>query len=100
MNTPTNSEALPLTNCSPFRFEIGKTYETQAGEMVTVLGRTDSKGYECLECSDERYRYDRSTHNSDAGRVTSSHHDYSYPHNFKRENARGDTRRDEAGTQE
>ena len=55
--------------------------------MVTVLGRTDSVGYECLECSDERYRYDRSTHGSDAGRVTGSSHDYSYPHNFKRENA-------------
>lgn len=76
----------PPATCSPFRFEIGKTYETQAGEMVTVLGRTDSEGYECLECSDKRYRYDRSTSNSDAGRVTGTPHDYSYPHNFKREN--------------
>ena len=71
---------------TPFLFKIGKTYETQAGEMVTVLRRTKSKGYECLECSDERYRYDRSTHRSDSGRVTGTPHDYSYPHNFKREN--------------
>jgi hypothetical protein len=74
------------TTHTPFLFKIGKAYETQAGEMVTVLGRTESKGYECLVCSDERYRYDRSTHRSDSGRVTGTPHDYSYPHNFKREN--------------
>lgn len=65
-------------------FEVGKTYETQAGEQVTVLDRTDLEGYECLVCSDDRYRYDRSTHSTDAGRVTGTPHDYSYPHNFKR----------------
>ena len=68
-----------------FMFEVGKTYETQAGNMVTVLGRTDLIGYECLECSDNIYRYDRSKDNSDAGRVTGTAHDYSCLDNFKRD---------------
>lgn len=68
----------------PFMFEIGKEYETQAGEKVTVLGRTDLRGYECLECSDGRYRYDRSQHSSDAGRCTGTAHDYSCEHNLRR----------------
>lgn len=67
-----------------FLFKIGQSYQTQAGEYVTVLGRTRSKGYECLRCSDDRYRYDRSTHSSDAGRVTGTNHNYTYAHNFKR----------------
>ena len=67
-----------------FIFQVGNTYRTQAGDLVTVFGRTDLKGYECLECSDGRYRYDRSTDNSDAGRCTGTDHDYSYPHNFER----------------
>lgn len=72
-----------------FMFAEGETYETQAGEKVTVLGRTFSKGYECLRCSDHRYRYDRSNSNSDAGRVTGTNHDYSHPHNFKRPDRTG-----------
>jgi len=68
-----------------FMFEIGKEYETQAGEKVTVLGRTDLRGYECLKCSDGRYRYDRSDHGSDAGRCTGTAHDYSCEHNLKRD---------------
>lgn len=67
-----------------FTFQVGETYETQAGDMVKVLGRTDIVGYECLECSDGRYRYDRSTYSNDAGRVTGTNHDYSHKHNFKR----------------
>lgn len=70
---------------SPFQFVVGETYETQRGELVTVTDRTDIKGYECLECSDGKYRYDRSTSNGDAGRVTGTNHDYSCPDNFKRE---------------
>ena len=72
---------------SPFLFEVGEAYETQAGNLVTVIGRTDLKGYECLVCSDGKYRYDRSTMNSDAGRVTGSDRNYSCPDNFKRANA-------------
>lgn len=69
-----------------FRFEIGKTYETQAGNQVEVLGRTDLKHYECLICSDGKHRYDRSDGWGllDAGRVTGTEHDYSCPDNFKR----------------
>lgn len=67
-----------------FMFEVGKEYETQEGAKVMVLSRTDLVGYECLECSDGRYRYDRSTNSLDAGRCTGTDHDYSYPHNFKR----------------
>jgi hypothetical protein len=69
---------------SAFRFQVGETYETQAGELVKVLGRTDELGYECLICSDGKHRYDRSLHCTDAGRVTGTAHDYSCPDNFKR----------------
>lgn len=69
-----------------YKYQIGGVYETQAGEMVTVLGRADKfRGYESLICSDDKHRYDRSTHSSDAGRVTGTEHDYSCPDNFKRE---------------
>ena len=67
-----------------FKFEIGKQYKTQGGEMVTVIGRTETVGYECVECSDDIYRYDRSTNSLDAGRVTGTNHDYSDPRNFAR----------------
>lgn len=67
-----------------FKFTIGHTYKTQRGKRVKVLGRTRSVGYECLNCSDGKYRYDRSTTDSDAGRVTATAHDYSCPDNFKR----------------
>lgn len=68
----------------PFMFEVGKEYKTQAGENVTVLGRTETRGCECLECGDNLYRYDRSSHSSDAGRVTGTAHDYSDGRNFLR----------------
>jgi len=67
-----------------YMFEIGKTYKTQSGESVTVFGRTEGRGYECLECSDGRYRYDRSTQSDDAGRCTGTAHDYSCENNFMR----------------
>lgn len=69
----------------PFMFEVGKSYMTQEGKMVKVIGRTDKyRGYECLICDDGKHRYDRSDHSSDAGRVTGTAHDYSYPSNFNR----------------
>lgn len=71
---------------SGFRFKIGDTYETQAGDLVTVVGRSGSVGYECVLCNDDLYRYDRSTTSHDAGRVTGTNHDYSYPDNFRRGN--------------
>lgn len=67
-----------------FMFKIRHTYETLAGAKVKVLSRTRAKGYECVYCSDGKHRYDRSTSNSDAGRVTGTDHDYSCPDNFKR----------------
>ena len=67
-----------------FKFEIGKEYETQGGELVKVLGRTTLVGYECVYCIDGIHRYDRSTSDSDAGRVTGTDHDYSEPKNFRR----------------
>ena len=68
-----------------FMFNVGSTYETQAGEMVTVLGRADKyPGYETLICSDKKHRYDRSDSSIDAGRCCGTAHDYSYEHNFKR----------------
>lgn len=68
-----------------FMFTIGQAYQTQCGQYVTVLGRTRLRGYECLRCSDGRYRYDRSDTSSDAGRVTGTDHGYKYAHNFKRD---------------
>lgn len=68
-----------------FKFVVGESYKTQGGLTIKVLGRTNPKGYECLICSDGIYRYDRSTHSLDAGRVTGTDHDYSCPDNFKRE---------------
>lgn len=67
-----------------FQFEIGQEYQTQSGEIVKVLGRTNLIGYECLICSDKKHRYDRSTESDDAGRVTGTNHDYSCPDNFRR----------------
>jgi len=67
-----------------FKYSVGTRYLTQEGKWVWVLGRTTLLGYECLRCSDGAYRYDRSTHSSDAGRVTATAHDYSCPQNFKR----------------
>lgn len=72
---------------SGFRFAVGQSYQTKAGQYVTVIGRTDLTGYECIECSDGRYRYDRSTEGSDAGRVTGTAHNYCYAHNLRREQA-------------
>ena len=69
---------------SEFKYKVGETYETQAGDFVKVINRTDLKGYECLVCMDGRHRYDRSTGNADAGRCTGTAHDYSCEHNFKR----------------
>lgn len=71
-----------------FMFEAGKEYETQEGKRVFVSGRTKLVGYECLVCSDGIYRYDRSTHSVDAGRVTGTDCDYSCPQNFKRSDKR------------
>lgn len=69
----------------PFMFEVGNTYKTQAGYEVTVLGRDDKhRSYECLICSDGKYRYDRSSHSVDAGRCTGTAHDYSCPDNLVR----------------
>lgn len=66
-------------------FEIGKTYLTQEGNKVTVTGRTELKGHETAVCSDGIHRYDRSTNNRDAGRVTGTDFDYSFPANFVRQ---------------
>jgi len=65
-------------------FEIGKTYKTIDGNTIVVLDRTEMVGYECLVCSDGSYRYDRSTNSADAGRVTGTNHDYTYPKNIYR----------------
>lgn len=75
-----------------FMFEVGKTYITQEGKPVTVLARTDVVGYECLQCNDEVFRYDRSTHSKDAGRCTGTAHDYSDPRNFVRLDLNPNTR--------
>lgn len=67
-----------------FVIEVGETYLTQDDKHVRILGRTDTKGYECLICDDGIYRYDRSTNNDCVGRTTGSRHDYSDPRNLKK----------------
>ncbi len=66
-----------MTKPSPFHFRIGRTYKTISGKRIKIIGRTRRyKGYECLNCSDGKYRYDRSTSNFDAGKVTGRPMDY------------------------
>jgi hypothetical protein len=68
-----------------YQFEVGKTYMTQAGNPVRIVKRNDNlRGYEAVLGDDGAYRYDRSTHSEDAGRVTGTAHDYSHPDNFDR----------------
>lgn len=71
-----------------FKFVIGDEYLLQSGEIIKVLGRTDTKGYECLICSDGKYRYDRSTDLVDSpekGRGTGTHYELIYPYNILNE---------------
>lgn len=70
---------------SPFRYKLGETYELQNGQSVTIVARhIQFAGYETIEDEAGFHRYDRSTHDSDAGRVTGTPHDYSCPENIKR----------------
>ena len=63
---------------------MGQSNETQAGQLVKVLGRTGDND-ECLICSDGKHRYDRGRGaGSDDGRVTGTAHDYCCPDNFRR----------------
>lgn len=65
-------------------FEVGETYETQAGEKVKVLGLQGPKGFETMVCSDGVLRYNRSTGTGgDHGRVTGTEA-YFDSRNFKR----------------
>jgi hypothetical protein len=69
-----------------YQFEIGKTYKTQFGKDVLVLSRNESiPGYETVLGDDGLHRYDRSTDSKDAGRVTGTDHDGSFPCNFVRD---------------
>lgn len=68
-----------------YKFKVGKTYLTQRGEAVrVVLRHAELRGYETVLGDDGAHRYDRSTHDSDAGRCTGTAHDYSDLDNFVR----------------
>lgn len=70
---------------APWRFTLGETYELQNGQHVKIVARhIQLAGYETIEDEAGIHRYDRSTHDSDAGRVTGTPHDYSCPENIKR----------------
>lgn len=63
-----------------FQFEVGKTYPTRGGTLVTIIGKTEDKGYECAQGDDGSspetgYRYSRSTGTGDQGRCTASRGD-------------------------
>ncbi len=71
-----------------YKFEVGKSYVLQNGEIITVIGRGDTRGYECLICSDGKYRYDRSTDpvtSPEKGRCTATSHELLYPYNILNE---------------
>jgi hypothetical protein len=58
-----------------FQFEVGKTYPTRGGQLVTIISKTSDKGYECVQGDDGAspetgYRYSRSTGTGDHGRCT------------------------------
>ncbi|MGV1754876.1 DUF5983 family protein [Agrobacterium sp. CG674] len=57
-----------------FNFKIGGTYPTRGGRLVTIVRKTDTKGYECVQGDDmvitSGYRYARSTGTHDHGRCT------------------------------
>lgn len=57
-----------------FQFEIGKTYPTRGGRLVTIVRKTGTEGYECVQGDDmtsqSGYRYSRSDSTADNGRLT------------------------------
>jgi hypothetical protein len=59
-----------------FQFEVGKTYPTRGGKLVTIIGKTATREYECVQGDDMEpqlgYRYCRSTGTYDHGRATGS----------------------------
>lgn len=62
---------------------LGGTYETQDGKRIKFMGiHNAGKTYETLVDEAGCNRYSRRT--SDAGRVTGTAHDYSFPGNIKR----------------
>lgn len=75
---------------SPFRRPVGLSVLCQDGHRRMVVGRNMSgyKGYETIFLQDENYPYnfinvyDRSTSDSDFGRVTGSCHQYTDPRNI------------------
>lgn len=91
MNTKSTPPLSPLgsPSGSPFLFTVGETYELQNGDRVKIVERhAKYRGYETVVDENGCHRYDRSTSNSDAGRVTGTPHDYSHPENIKREKQR------------
>lgn len=62
-----------------FEFKVGSTYPTRGGRLVTIVRKTDTKGYECVQGDDmiptSGYRYARSTGTCDHGRCTGAQGD-------------------------
>lgn len=78
----------PKTNAVGYkRFELGKSYRTQGGNVVTVVKvNNENRGYETVQCDDPingdpegGHRYNRP---GDLGRVTGTNHDGSDPRNL------------------
>lgn len=51
---------------------LGETYETLSGKRLEIIDFGVVVGYECVQCSDGKWRYDRP---GDRGRLTGSHSD-------------------------
>lgn len=63
-----------------FQFQVGSTYPTRGGKLVTIISKSESTGYECVQGDDATrpqggYRYSRSTGTGDQGRATGSRGD-------------------------
>lgn len=68
-----------------YKLKVGSYYMLQNGTAVEITGRYyGNRGYETVNASDGRHRYDRSTHTSCTGRCTGTAHDYGYPFNLAR----------------
>ncbi len=75
------------------RMEIGKTYRTAEGKRVVVVILHDGlPGYETAEDECGICRYNRTTSNSDLGRMTGTDHDFSDPRNVVAEWTEADDR--------
>ncbi|MBC8737034.1 hypothetical protein F6X40_09455 [Paraburkholderia sp. UCT31] len=62
---PDSLDAPPRVPSLPF--EVGQTYPTLNGKLVTIVEESTTRGYECAKGDDDKWRYNRE---QDRGRCT------------------------------